>query len=166
MNDKIVLKNTLLSESPEVNQRLVEAGYTLPQVQVFYDVIAEELMPVIEELLVENARTGEQSKLESYFGGPEKAKEVVRQVFLWAKKNLDADLAKVLSSTADGVFVLYHMMRAGEPSTADIKSGKEETPLSDKDLKKLMQSPAYWRDKDAGVVSKVENGFKRLYDQA
>lgn len=167
MNEKIILKNELLQESPEVNKRLSDAGYTRDQIQVFYDVIAEELLPVIEELLSDSNsqnRETEQSKLESFFGGPAKTKEIIRQLRLWAEKNIDAEVLKMLSSSADGLIVLYHMMTESEPRTANLKGGKEEAVLSEKELKQLMQSPSYWRDKDASVISKVENGFKRLYD--
>ena len=35
--------------------------------------------------------------------------------------------------------------------------------LTDEDLRKMMRDPKYWRDKDAGVIQKVQNGFNKLY---
>ena len=36
--------------------------------------------------------------------------------------------------------------------------------MSEETLKKLMQSPKYWRDQDPELLKRVEAGFKRLYD--
>ena len=33
----------------------------------------------------------------------------------------------------------------------------------EKELKRLMQDPRYWRDQDPELVKRVEEGFKRLY---
>ena len=33
----------------------------------------------------------------------------------------------------------------------------------EKELKRLMQDPRYWRDQDPEIVKRVEEGFKRLY---
>lgn len=35
--------------------------------------------------------------------------------------------------------------------------------LTDEDLRKLMRDPKYWRDKDSGIIQKVQNGFNKLY---
>lgn len=166
MNDEIILKNELMQSNPEINETLKKAGCSVSQIQIFYDLIAEELMPVIEELIAEGAKSEEISRLETYFGGPEKANEILRQISLWANKNLAEDVCKILTASADGIIVLYHMMQESEPATADLRGTKEQTVSSEQDLKKIMSSPAYWRDKDPSTVSKVERGFKQLYDRA
>ena len=43
------------------------------------------------------------------------------------------------------------------------KQNKDYKSEREKELRKLMQSPKYWRDQDPETVKRVEEGFKRLY---
>lgn len=43
------------------------------------------------------------------------------------------------------------------------KQNKGYKNEQEKELRKLMQSPKYWRDQDPETVKRVEEGFKRLY---
>lgn len=43
------------------------------------------------------------------------------------------------------------------------KQDNENFHNQEKELRKLMQHPKYWRDQDPETVKRVEEGFKRLY---
>ena len=44
--------------------------------------------------------------------------------------------------------------------------GKEpgfEGELSEQSLRKMMEDPRYWRDKDTAYINKITKGFEKLY---
>lgn len=65
---------------------------------------------------------------------------------VWAQETIDSDLG--------GEGTVREVVR----TTTILNSGDSE-----EDLRKLMRSPAYWRDNDPAVVKRVQDGFKRLY---
>lgn len=42
------------------------------------------------------------------------------------------------------------------------KNGTSE--ITDEELREMMKDPKYWKDQDLEYVKKVENGFKKLYN--
>lgn len=159
---KIEVKNELLAADPEVNQKLYDLGFTNKQVQAVYDLAAEKVLPVIEELAQEYEASRQRQALENYFGGAEKFNEVARQLSAWAKLNVDENLLSALSTTYEGVLALYKMMETSEPLVKS-DTGFAPNGMSEADLKQIMMSPAYWRDQNPELLQKVADGFNRLY---
>ena len=44
-----------------------------------------------------------------------------------------------------------------------VKKKDKAEDTSEKELKKMMQDPKYWREQDPEYVKKIEAGFKKLY---
>lgn len=163
-NYQLSLKSDLLDVDPGVNQRLYELGFTNEQAQAVYDLAAEKVLPVIEELARDYEAERQKIALEHYFGGKERFEQVARQLTAWAKQNVSADVLDALSTTYEGVIALYKMMQTNEPVMMP-KGMPTENGLDEEGLKKLMMSPKYWKDKDPAVLKKVAEGFNRLYPQ-
>jgi hypothetical protein len=137
-------------------------GFTNAQAQAVYDLAAEKVLPVIEELAQDYEASRQRGLLENHFGGKERFEEVARQITQWAKQNVLQEVFDALSTTYEGVLTLYKMMENGEP--AILSKGTPVSEILDEDtLKKLMMSPKYWRDQDPATLKKVSDGFNRLY---
>lgn len=152
----------LLQADPEINARLHEAGFTPAQAQLVYDLAAERLLPMIDEVRDEMEAERQAERLAGHFGGHERWQVLARQLKTWGRANLAEETYAALASSYDGVLALHEMMRAREPSVLgrsdDAKPGADEA-----ELRSLMRDPRYWRDRDPALVAKVTEGFKRLY---
>lgn len=159
---QIEVKNELMASDPEVNQYLFNLGFTNKQVQAVYDLAAEKIMPVIQDLAQEYEASHQRAALVQYFGGNERWCEVSRQIAAWAKGHLPTQVVDAMATTYEGVMALYNMMQSGEPGLMRSSSSSEEI-LDEEGLKKLMMSPKYWREQDPATLKKVSDGFRRLY---
>ena len=161
---KIVCKNDLIESDPEINEILFQHGFSNDQAQVVYDLAAEKIIPIIQEMVADIAADKELKGLEEAFGGAEQFNTIARQISAWAEKNVDSATFEALSKSKDGILTLYQMMQGKVESP--LIQGKGHIPAQDDEesLKKLMQSPKYWRDQDPELLKRVEAGFKRLYD--
>lgn len=155
--------NSLLEMDADVNSRLHGKGFTRDQVQEVYDLAEEKLVPMILEMAGEFKADREIERLTSAFGGEEKWQEVSRQLLAFGQKNLPEDVLETLSSSFEGVMTLYRMMKGDEPAV----SARIETPnaMSEQDLQSMMRDPRYWREKDPSFVSKVTDGFAKMYGE-
>lgn len=158
------MKSDLLAVDPQVNQRLYELGFTNEQAQAVYDLAAEKVLPVVEELAQDYEAARQRIALENYFGGKERFEQIARQINSWAKQNVSAEVLDALSTTYEGVLALYKMMQSEEPAVMP-KGNTIIENLDEEGLKKLMMSPKYWREKDPTTLKKVAEGFNRLYPQ-
>lgn len=145
----------------EINQRLFEKGFTNDQAQTVYDLAAEKMVPMVQQVAGEFEADREVEKLIGHFGGTEKWKEVSRQLLAFGSKNLPTDVLDNLSSSFEGVMALYKMMKGEEPSLQRNTSAPQGA--SEKELSGMMRDPRYWRDKDPSFVAKVTDGFQNLY---
>lgn len=162
---QIELHHKLLTIDDNVNKRLKDAGFTNKQAQLVYDLGAEIMMPLIEEISGEFRMYRELEKLEKYFGGEERFDEISRQISKWAEKNIPSEIYNSLNKSYYGVIALFNMMNGGnEPSMINIV-GEKENILNEKKLKDMMNDPRYWRDGDKDFIKKVDDGFKNLYDR-
>lgn len=145
-----------------VNRRLHEAGMTQEQVQAVYDLAAERMVPMIQELSGDFQADREVERLIEHFGGPQAWKDVSRQLLAFGQQNLPGDVLENLSSSYEGVLALYRMMKSGEPGFK--KQGAQAgTGMDETELQSMMRDPKYWRDKDPSTVAKVTEGFQRMY---
>ena len=151
----------LFEADPDINLRLHEKGFTHEQAQELYDLAAEKMVPMINQVAGEFQADREVEKLIAHFGGPEKWKEVSRQLLAFGQKNLPADVLDNLSSSFEGVLALQRMMKSEEPA---LKKGEASpSALNENDLQTMMRDPRYWRDKDPAFVAKVTEGFRSLF---
>lgn len=148
----------------DMNKILHEKGFTNEQVQTVYDLAAEKMIPLVVEMAGDFQAEREVEKLINHFGGPEKWKEVSRQLLAFGQKNMPADVLDSLSSSYEGVLALYNMMKGGEPAISQKPSDRNTS--GDLDLQSMMRDPKYWRDKDPSFVAKVTEGFQRLYSNS
>jgi len=161
---QLTMKSPLVQEDPEINQILLEHGFTNDQAQLVYDLASDKIIPALQKLMDDISTDQELQGLEQAFGGPEQFNIVARQISAWGEKNLDQKTFMALASTKDGILTMYKMMQ-GDLETPLLKGQGHISPQDDEaSLKKLMQSPKYWRDQDPELLKRVEAGFKRLYD--
>ncbi|WP_448192713.1 capsid assembly protein [Azospirillum sp. sgz301742] len=158
---RISCDHGLFEPCPEINARLHAAGFAPEQAQLVYDLAAERMMPLLQELVAEFQADREVERLVAQFGGEEKWRTVSRQLLAWASKNLPAPAVDGLSTTYEGVMALYRMMSGTEPSA--LTRGEVPADGGEADLQALMRDPRYWRDRDPAVVARVTEGFQRLY---
>ncbi|MBK3731998.1 hypothetical protein FBZ83_104227 [Azospirillum brasilense] len=161
----IACDHGLFEPDPAINGRLHGAGFTPEQAQLVYDLAAERLVPLIQELAAEFQAEREVERLSAQFGGAERWREVSRQLHAWAVKNLPPAAVEGLSTTYEGVMALHRMMTGGEPAALSMPAGAPSAG-GEAELQALMRDPRYWRDRDPAVVSRVTDGFRRLYPTA
>ncbi len=157
----ITLPNPMMEMDAEVNQRLHAKGFTEEQVQEVYNLAAEKLMPVMSAMVQEYEADKEIERLLAEFGGEEKWAEMSRQMLAFGQKNLAPNVLENLATSYDGVMALYKMMKSEEPNMS-VRDGTVKAEGTD-DLNAMMRDPRYWREKDPVFVSKVTNGFKKIY---
>jgi hypothetical protein len=157
------LDHALFTVDDEINAKLFQAGFTQEQVQLVYDLAAEKMVPLIVELAQDFEADREMEKLVKAFGGPEKWAQVSKQLLSYGQQHLPADVLSGLAGSYEGVMALYRLMQAGKPfNLQDTK--QDSASVDEQGLKKMMQDPKYWRDKDSDIVNKVTAGFKQIFN--
>jgi len=154
----------LFEPDPELNARLHAEGFTPAQVQLVYDLAAERMVPLLQDLAAEFQAEREIERLVEYFGGEDRWREVSRQMLAWARKTLPPAAVEGLSGSFDGVMALYRMMTSDEPAALRAGAGEGgDGPGDERELHAMIRDPRYWRDKDPAFVAKVTDGFRRLF---
>lgn len=163
--DKYDLKipGPYLERDDEVLRRMYEKHFTNEQAQLVYDLANERVIPVLSELTVNFEAQKQLEKLVRHFGSAEKFNEISRQISTWARQNLRPKSYDALATTSEGVIALYQMMSSPEPVMG--REGGMIEELSDASLRKMMEDPRYWRDKDPSYVAKITKGFEKLYPE-
>lgn len=146
----------------DLNKKLHEKGFTNEQVQTVYDLAAEKMVPLVFQIAADYNAEREIEKLVKQFGGEDKWREVSRQLLAFGQKALPSDVLETLSSSYEGVMALYRMMKGEEPGLSKVEE-PQGTSQGELDLQSMMRDPKYWRDQDPSFVSKVTDGFKKLY---
>lgn len=155
--------HALFTVDDEINAKLFQAGFTQEQVQLVYDLAAEKMVPLIVELAQDFEADREMEKLVKTFGGAEKWNHVSRQLLAYGRQHLPEDVLSGLAGSYEGVMALYRLMQAGKPfNLQDTTQGQDA--VDEQGLKKMMQDPKYWRDKDSEIVNKVTAGFKQIFN--
>lgn len=148
-------------DDKNIREKFHQIGLTATQVEKIYQIAEEFLSPVLSELFAAQDEMKAISELKNFFGSEEKMNEALHAINAFGEKFLPADAFESLCSTSQGIQGIYNMMQSMEPQ---IETGKNTSEnLSDSDLRRMMQDPRYWRDKDEEYIRKIENGFKKLY---
>jgi hypothetical protein len=159
---KIAARSELVEPSPEINAKLHAAGFAPQQAQLVYDLAADYLLPLVGDLLDEIGSARDAERLASRFGGAEAWRAMADQIKIWGRANLSDEVFATLSSSYDGVLAMHQMMQAPEPTVLHDGEGAQAAPDATT-LSQMMRDPRYWRDRDADVIAKVTEGFRRLY---
>jgi hypothetical protein len=159
---QIVARSDLVEPSPEINAKLHAAGFTPRQAQLVYDLAADHLLPLVDELLDEFGSARDSDRLANRFGGTDAWRALAGQIKTWGRANLSEDVFATLSASYDGVLAMRQMMQATEPAV--LRDGEGAQAVADEaSLSQLMRDPRYWRDRDPNLIAKVTEGFRRLY---
>lgn len=165
----VVIDHGLFAVDPEVNARLHAAGCTPAQVQVVYDLAAERMLPVLQDLMADLEAQRDLDRLIDHFGGETQWREAARQIRDWAHKALPASVVETLSTSSDGVLALHRMMAGDLAASGGGGTGGAGEPAAggtdEADLRRMMRDPRYWRERDPGFIARVTEGFRRLYPQ-
>ena len=155
-------RDELLQPTPEINAKLHRAGFTQAQAQLVYDLAAEHVLPLIDDMAGElhAARDGE--RLAKRFGGDASWQNMAPQIRTWGQANLAEDVYRTLAASYDGVVAMHQMMQAREPSVLQESNGAQGD-IDETALTRMMRDPRYWRERDAAFVAQVTEGFQRLY---
>jgi hypothetical protein len=159
---QITSRSELLESSPELNAKLHAAGFTPQQAQLVYDLAADHLLPLVDELLDEFGSARDSERLANRFGGTEAWRALAGQIKTWGHASLSDEVFQTLSGSYDGVLAMHQMMQAREPAVLRDGDGAQAGP-DENTLSQMMRDPRYWRDRDPDVIAKVTEGFRRLY---
>jgi Phage T7 capsid assembly protein len=160
---QIEARDELLQPTPEINARLHQAGFTQAQAQLVYDLAAEHVLPLVDDVAGElhAARDGE--RLAKRFGGDASWQNMARQIRTWGQANLAEDVYRTLAASYDGVIAMHQMMQAREPTVLQETNGAQSGEVDEAALTRMMRDPRYWRERDPAFVAQVTEGFQRLY---
>ncbi len=157
-------RHGLFTPDSGINARLHAAGFTPEQAQTVYDLAAEKLVPLILDIAAQFEAEREIERLEKAFGGPERWQEMSRQLAAFGRRALPPEALEGLSASYEGVMALHRMMQDGlGQGTGFADSAGIPDAFGEKDLRKMMRDPKYWRDRDPKFVEKVTQGFRALY---
>jgi hypothetical protein len=159
---RIEARHPLIAQDEALDARLQAAGFSEAQAQLVYDLAAERLLPMLEEMQGELEAQRHVDRLERHFGGPAAWRETARQLKAWSAAHLAGEAAAALSSSFEGVLALHQMMKASEP---ELLGDADQPPaeLTEDALAQMMRDPRYWRKRDPDFVARVTAGFKKLY---
>jgi len=160
---EIATETELVAPDPEVNKRLHQAGFTQDQAQLVYKLAEDYLLPAVSEAYGEVFVQQELGRLEQVFGGPDGWQSTAEQLRTWGKANLEGEVYDTLASSYDGVMAMHQMMQAREPRV--VHADAPALPADEGQLRRMMQDPRYWRDRDPAFVGEVTRGFERLFKE-
>lgn len=154
----------LLNVDADVNQRLFSAGFSNDQAQLVYDLAAEHLLPMVQQITSEADDTMQMNRVLEHFGGASRFEAIRPQLRAWGQANLKPELFQTLAGSAEGVIALHAMMQNREPGLNGVSAPMGSA--GEADLKRMMADPRYWRDREPTYVSQVREGFRQLYPDA
>lgn len=160
---QVTISNDFLDVDPEMNVRLHGKGFTAEQVQEVYDLAAEKLVPLILEMAAEFQAEREIERLVESFGGMAKWQEISRQLQEYGQKALPKVAFDGMCCSYDGVMALYKMMQKDDRMPAVRTDVVDAGAIDDAALRKMMQDPRYWRERNPAFIAKVTQGFETLY---
>ncbi|MBP3127783.1 hypothetical protein [Thalassospira sp. ER-Se-21-Dark] len=158
----ITLADGMEDIDTDLNQRLHAAGFSNAQAQLVYDLAGEVLSPLLGDLDQAAQRATDRAALAAEFGGAESWKKLAPKIENWGKANLPETAFETLCQTADGVRAMHRMMaQSDEAALGKVDGGAGETRLRS-EIRRKMNDPRYWRDREPALVAEVQADFARL----
>ncbi len=159
---EIAQPHPLVEPDAGLNAKLHAAGFTQKQAQLVYELAAEQLLPMMQDMLDDVEATRQVDRLQRRFGGADAWRETSRQLRTWASASLPADVVGTLTGSYEGVLALHQMMQAAEPELLGGDGAGAGQPDENR-LHDMMRDPRYWRDRDPDFIGRVTAGFRRLF---
>jgi hypothetical protein len=159
---QIEARDELFEPTPEINARLHQAGFTQEQAQLVYDLAADHVLPLIDDVVGELHAARDVERLARHFGGDASWQNMARQIRTWGQANLAEDVYRTLASSYDGCVAMHQMMQAREPRVLNEANGPQGG-VDEATLTRMMRDPRYWRERDPAFITQVTEGFQRLY---
>lgn len=158
----ITLADGMEDIDTDLNQRLHAAGFSNAQAQLVYDLAGEVLSPLLGDLDQAAQRATDRAALAAEFGGAESWKKLAPKIESWGKANLPEAAFETLCQSADGVRAMHRMMtHSDEAALGKSDGGAGDTNLRS-EIRRKMNDPRYWRDRDSALVAEVQADFARL----
>ncbi len=150
-----------LFDDQDVRKRFLDAGLSKSQAEKVFEIANDLLTPVLSDVFSSKYESDEITELKNFFGTDDKMQTALSEIEKFGEKFLPSDVFENLSSSSTGIKSIYRMMQSMDPEI-NINSNTLES-LTDVSLRKMMQDPKYWRDRDPEYIRKIETGFKKLY---
>ena len=155
---QIEARDELLQPTAEINAKLHRAGFTQAQAQLVYDLAAEHVLPLIDDVAGELQATRDGERLAKRFGGDASWQNMARQIRTWGQANLAEDVYRTLAASYDGVLAMHQMMQAREPSVLQETNG---------DSKRRRRGGAHSHDARSSLLARAgcgvcRPGYRRL----
>lgn len=150
---------------PDVNRRLHDAGFSHAQAQLVYDLAGEILEPMMDDINEAAQRASDRATLINEFGGAQSWKELAPRIEKWGRANLPEAAFEVMCQTAEGVRTLHRLMTVHDETrlAGGVDGSASENVRSD--IRRKMNDPRYWRDRDPDIIAEVQADFARLARQ-
>lgn len=153
----------LLGIDDTANQRMYDEGFSNTQVQAVYDLAAERLVPMVQQIAQDADDAKQVDHLVRHFGGADRFEALRPQLRAWGEANLGTDVFETLAGSSEGVIAIHELMQNREPG---LNSGTQALDgNNEEELKRMMADPRYWREREPAYVAKVREGFKSLYPE-
>ncbi|NIY76959.1 hypothetical protein HED22_14995 [Thalassospira sp. HF15] len=146
----------------DLNKRLHEAGFSNAQAQLVYDLAGEVLSPLLGDINQAAQRATDRAALAAEFGGAENWKKLAPKIESWGKANLPDAAFETLCQSADGVRAMHRMMGQNDEAALGKADGGSGSGDLRSDIRRKMNDPRYWRDRDPALVAEVQADFARL----
>ncbi|WP_430472716.1 capsid assembly protein [Thalassospira lucentensis] len=147
---------------PALNQRLFDAGFSHAQAQLVYDLAGEILNPMMDELDQAAKRATDRADLIAAFGGVENWQKLAPKIESWGRANLPKAAFDAMCQSKDGVTALHRLM--GQSQEAKLGRSHDTDANDDvrAEIRRKMNDPRYWRDRDPALVADVQADFASL----
>lgn len=147
---------------PGLNKRLHEAGFNNAQAQLVYDLAAEIIPSMVDQVSQAGQRAADRAALVAEFGGADQWRKLATKLEKWGQANLPKDAFETLCQTADGVRSLHRLMTGGQEATLAGDGANDAMGDIRAGIRCKMNDPRYWRDRDPDIIAEVQADFARL----
>ena len=139
--DEIVILLTKAEHLVDSYRAMQTSGtLTQEQAQLVYDLAAEHVLPLIDDIMGELHASRDAERLSKHFGSDAAWQNMARQIKTWGQANLAEDVYRTLAANYDGVLAMHQMMQAREPAVLQDADGPQRE-IDEPTLTRLMRDP-------------------------
>lgn len=147
---------------PGLNDRLHEAGFNNAQAQLVYDLAAEIIPSMVDQVSQAGQRAADRATLIAEFGGADQWQKLATKLENWGQANLPKEAFDAMCQTADGVRSLHRLMTGGQEAKLAGAGANDATGDIRAGIRRKMNDPRYWRDRNPDIIAEVQADFARL----